>query len=181
MLMLADGLRWALRHWLLVSCLSTIVVTAWLNRCRLGDLGASLKWRYVPSRHTRKRILQTMRLLDRRLRFAELSRPSGATFSTWLRRQQTHLQTPREKEIGIAEFLQLADWAVYGVDDLEAAGSSADVEVSCRLVTQVFTLAELRKSATAFRNDRSAAAAASNRSKLNPSKLNSSNPEIAYS
>jgi hypothetical protein len=53
--------------------------------------------------------------------FAGLARPSGVTFTTWFRRQQPRIETCPETPLAVTEFLQLADWAAYGVDDLKTA------------------------------------------------------------
>ena len=176
MMLVADGAQWILRHWLFALTTSAVAVLAYVKRHRLADLGYTLTWQFFPAQNARGRVLQTMRLLERRLRFARLARPSGTTFTSWLRRQQIHLETRSETPLAVAEFLQLADWAVYGVDDLETAVMKADVESTCGQVTRLFTLAELRTSAIKYRLESNAPSAP-----LNPLNLNSSNPEVAYS
>jgi hypothetical protein len=176
LMLLADSAQWVLRHWLMALITSTIIAVVFMKRHQLADLGHTLTWRFVPARNARQRVLQTMRLLERRLCFVGLARPSGVTFTTWFRRQQTHPELRSEALSATAEFSQIADWALYGVDELEAALIKADVETVCRHVVRLFTLAELRKSAVHSRlelDDRS-----SNLKALN---LNSSNPEVAYS
>ena len=176
LMLLAGCAQWALRHWLIVLIISAIIAVVFRKRHQLADVGHTLAWRFVPAQNARQRVLQTMRLLERRLRFVGLARPSGVTFTTWFRRQQTHPELRSEALSTTAEFLQLADWALYGVDELEAALINADVEIVCRQLVRLFTLAELRKSAVHSRlelDERS-----SNLKALN---LNSSNPEVAYS
>lgn len=176
LMLLADCAQWVLRHWLMALITSAIVAVVFMKRQQLADLGYTLTSRFVPAQNARRRVLQTMHLLERRLRFVGLARPSGVTFTTWFRRQQTHPEMRPEARSATAEFLQLADWAVYGVDELEAALIKADVETVCRQVVQLFTLAELRKSTIRSRLELDARS-----STLKPLTLNSSNPKVACS
>ena len=172
----ANCAQWMLRHWMFVSITSVVFVMAFINRYRLADLGSTQKWRLFPARSSRGRVIQTMRLLERRFRFAGLARPSGVTFTTWFRRQQPRIETCPETPLAVNEFLQLADWAVYGVDDLKPAMTTADVETACGKFIRLFTLEKLQNSATKSRQATAAPSAS-----LNALNSNTSNPEIAYS
>ncbi|RLS40070.1 MAG: transglutaminase domain-containing protein [Planctomycetota bacterium] len=172
----ADCAQWMLRHWMFVSITSVVFVMAFINRYRLADLGSTQKWRLFPARSSRGRVIQTMRLLERRFRFAGLARPSGVTFTTWFRRQQPRIETCPETPLAVNEFLQLADWAVYGVDDLKTAMIAAEVETACGKFIRLFTLEKLQNSATKSRQATAAPSAS-----LNALNSNTSNPEIAYS
>lgn len=172
----ADCAQWILRHWVFVLTTSAVFAMAFINRYRLADLGLTQKWRFFPARNSRGRVIQTMRLLERRFRFAGLTRPSGVTFTTWFRRQQQCIETCPETPLADTEFLQLADWAVYGVDDLKPAMTTADVETACGKFIRLFTLEKLQNSATKSRQANAAPSAP-----LNSLNSNTSNPEIAYS
>lgn len=175
-MMLADCAQGILRHWLFALTTSIIGVAACLNRHRLTDLAYTLRWHFFPERNARGRVLQTMRLLELRLRLAGLARPSGTTFTSWLRKQKTHLKTRPETPLAIAEFLQLADWAAYSVDDPASTLMKSDAESTCGTVARLITLAELRNSAIKSRlNIRTPL------TPLNPLNSKSSNPEVAYS
>ena len=174
--MMADCAQWLLRHWLFVLTTSIIGVAAYVNHHRLADLGYTLTWNFFPERNARGRVVQTMRLLEHRLRFASLARPSGTTFASWLRKQKPHIETRPETSSAIAEFLQLTDWAAYSVDDLESTMMEADAESTCGLIIRLITLANLRNSAIKSRLNMK-----TRPTPLNPLNSKTSNPEVAYS
>lgn len=175
-MMMADCAQWIHRHWLFALTTSIVSVAAYVNRDRLADLGYTLTWHCFPERNARGRVLQTMRLLERRLRWASLARPSGATFTAWLRKQKTQLDTSPKASLAIAEFLQLADWAAYSVDDLESTWKHADAQSTCSMVTRFITLTELRNSAITSRLNIKTPPTPSN-----PLNSKSANPDVAYS
>jgi transglutaminase-like putative cysteine protease len=174
MLFLAECVHWMFRHWLYALATFTVAVMAWKSRRGLSDLSHTLMWRYFPTTNSRGRVVQTMRLLERRLRYAGLARPAGMTFSAWFRRRQTMLQTSTEDSTIVYDFMELADWAVYSPNGPEFSSGNTHVEHCCYRVTQWFTLTKLRDSAIESRFELPATTVS-----LNPLYLNSANPEIA--
>ena len=140
-LLASDCVHWMFRHWLLALTTFTGSALALVRRRWLSDQAHTLMWRFAPARSDRGRILQTVRLLDHRLRLARLPRPAGTTFSTWLRRQRASTETSS----ACCEFLPLADWAAYGADNLTIAVSPDDIENCCCRISRSCTLAQLQK------------------------------------
>jgi len=140
-LLASDCVHWMFRHWLLALTTLTGSALALVRRRWLSDQAHTLVWRLAPARSDRGRILQTVRLLDHRLRLARLPRPVGTTFPTWLRRQPVLTETSRAS----FEFLPLADWAAFGADCVSPAVLVDDIEDCCRQVLRSCTLAQLQK------------------------------------
>lgn len=141
MLLASDFVHWMFRHWFLVLTTFTVVALAFVRRRWIVDQTHTLVWRIAPARSVRGRILQTVQLLDHRLRLAGLPRPAGTTFSTWLRRQRASTETSS----ACCGFLPLAEWAAYGADNLTIAVSPDGIENCCSRISRSCTLAQLQK------------------------------------
>jgi len=149
--LIAAAARWILNHWLIMLLVSTAASTAFVKRRLLADRWNSVRWKIAPATTPRGRILQTVRLLDDRLRLAGQPRPSGMTLTKWLRQQLQH----NSASPVLSEFLNLADWAAYGNQNVSHAVSFEVTEKCCRRIRQEFTLVEFRRTVLSRRGLRS--------------------------
>jgi len=152
MLMIGGAARWILRHWLFVLVIFAAASTAFVKRRLLVDQWNSVVWRIAPSKTPRGRVLQTVRLLDHRLRLAGLPRPSAMTLTKWLR-QHSDLKSA---SVVTSEFLNLTDWANYGTDHDSQSVSLESIETCCRRISQDLALTEIQRVAMNHRGLRPA-------------------------
>jgi len=94
------------------ACLGLTVFACWLDRSRLQDWAACCVWRAFPAREPARRVLQTVRLLDRRRRRFGTAVPPGTTTRRRLSQAAGGLQEPARSRL--QRFLDCADWAAYG-------------------------------------------------------------------
>jgi protein-glutamine gamma-glutamyltransferase len=132
---------WMLAHWILVAGTSAAVLITYRRRRVLLDFVSTLVWNLAPARTARGRVLQTVRLMDLRLRCSGRQRPRHVTLSRWLRQQSDlKLLSP-----AISEFAQLADWAAFGESSAVNVPDTQKTEACCQSIRRELTLTRCRE------------------------------------
>jgi protein-glutamine gamma-glutamyltransferase len=131
---------WLFAHWLAVLLVLTGLLTAVLRRRHLLDALATLTWQLKPAPTARGRVLQTVRLVDRRLRFSGRTRPKNITLGRWLR-QQTELS---QLSPAMTAFATLTDWAAFGSHAVENEIETQEAEACCQSIRRNITLRNCR-------------------------------------
>jgi transglutaminase-like putative cysteine protease len=131
--------RGMVRRWLLVSALLLTVAAMFRFRRYLIDFVDTALWRLAPAKTPRGRILQTVRLMDRRLRYAGVPRPAGVTLGRWLRQQ------PRVNPDSnvFTQFINLADWAAFGEKDHANSPDASSTETCCLHIGRELKLSQV--------------------------------------
>lgn len=128
-------------HWIIsLSITAAILLSVWYRR-ELIDLICTWIWRLSPAATPRERILQTVRLVDRRLRYAGIPRHKGMTFERWLKSQQT----PVSFSPVLSQFADAASWAAFAPDTSRSVPN--DITNCCHQVQTELSLRNCRKAA----------------------------------
>ncbi len=117
-------LQFAWRHWFLSASSLAILTLCVHRRARLRDALQTVIWRVFPAADDRGRVQQTVRLVERRLALAGLSRPAHLTLKRWLG------ELPLQEPAAVQQLAALADAAAF--DELSwESGVPVDVRPQC--------------------------------------------------
>jgi hypothetical protein len=135
------------RHALEIGLLAVCCLTAFVRRRFLQDLLFTLHWNLTRSRALhRERVLQLVRLIDRRLALAGMTRQQSRTLRRWSRYECPDLLQPDLRRVA-----ELADWAAFSDAATKAPRLEFDLdeldELARRLRTRI--LRQLRPSSSA--------------------------------
>jgi protein-glutamine gamma-glutamyltransferase len=106
-----------LARWVLVVGLAVAGVAMWLARFVLLDRLLVAWWQVMPQRDIRGRLIQTIRLVDRRLTIDQQPRPPSCPPIKWYQKVSLPVAADRQSLLRLA---QLADWAAYAPANSEA-------------------------------------------------------------
>jgi hypothetical protein len=139
-------LQLAWKHWILSGSGLAVLVVCIHQRARVEDLLWTLVWRLVPASSARRRVQQTVRLVERRLVLAGLRRPAHLTLKRWLG------GLPLQQPAAVRQLAELADVAAFA-EFSEEAGRHDETHLICRqlqqqLSLQCFLLAAAHRRAT---------------------------------
>jgi hypothetical protein len=131
-------------HPFLVVAVALACLAAYRLRRDTIDVLRTLAWRMTSHRVSRRRVVQTLRLVERRARLAGRPRPSGQTPGRWCRAVSS--AEPAELRKDLERLVRLADWAVHAPDRPGARPpwSDQDIHTTCRRSVQVWTLRRFR-------------------------------------
>lgn len=145
MLMVAAG-ELVLRYWQVLSVLLLALSAMFILRRQLLDGLWTFCWGLFPAATERDRVLQTVRLIDRRLKYFGMPRPDGVTFTWWLR----SFPALRSAAPAIDEFAELANRAGFCPGAVSAGrlfpSESEKVEQCCRQISAQLTIHNCRRS-----------------------------------
>jgi protein-glutamine gamma-glutamyltransferase len=113
---------WLSGHWPLVMLAGAFAILAWWQRRRCLDAACVALWRWCPAQDARRRVLQTLRVVDYRLKLRRQARPVGCSPATWYQRLSPLPDTARSSLVQLA---QLADWAAYAPRQTPSPGGEA--------------------------------------------------------
>lgn len=134
---LATLWKWIAARPLASAAAAVLLAALILLRYRLLDAVATLAWSCFPARDWRRRTLATLRLIEQRARWGGRARPRGTSPGRWYR--------------GIApeaaEWLNLAEVALYASDRKAAPLPGPEVRSQCRRAAGLFTLGRFRRAA----------------------------------
>ncbi|HEV3144543.1 MAG TPA: transglutaminase domain-containing protein [Gemmataceae bacterium] len=130
---LAAAGRWAWRHTPQFVVALAAFGLIWWRRQRLLDRALMLSWRWLPARTWAGCIQQTIRILERRGRWANHSRDAHQTAARWLH------SMPAARTGEILEFGRMAEWAAYAPGHTPP-WTEARVRDVCGCVLQQWTL-----------------------------------------
>jgi hypothetical protein len=141
--LLAVG-QWAWVHaadLLLAMVVNGVLVAR--RRVMLDRLATLVYW-LSPDSDPRRRILSTLRLVERRARWAGLPRPPSLTLTRWYKPVLGN--NGDEPQAALEGLIRLADWAIHAPDGPGPAGppNVQDVRQSCRSAVRAWTLARFR-------------------------------------
>lgn len=115
------------------------------SRREILDRLATLTWSLAAWREpSRRGVLRTLRLVERRCRWAGRARPPGQTPSRWY--GSLAAAAPGELRADLERLIRLADWARYAPEDAAEflSGPEGDVATSCRRAVRGWSLARFR-------------------------------------
>jgi hypothetical protein len=128
--------QWMRRHAIVLGIGFTLCVLGLVKRQVLNDAIVTVMWSMRPARTVRGRVLQTARLIDRRLSCSGRPRPQHLTLIRWLRQQPDLNQLSP----AMTEFMSLADWAAFAEVDSESEVEKSAAEACCRKISRDLTL-----------------------------------------
>jgi hypothetical protein len=89
-------------------------------------------------------VLRTLKLIERRARWAGCPRPSGLTLARWY--IPVARQTPGELCVALEGLISLADWAIHAPDQIgfPPPGGRYSIYQTCRCAVKAWTLDRFR-------------------------------------
>lgn len=131
-------------HPFLVAAGTLACLAAYRFRRDMLDGIRTLAWRLTSHRAVRRRVVQTLRLVERRASWAGLPRASGQTPGRWCRAVASAERAEFRNDL--EQLIRLADWAVHAPDLPESPPPWADrdIHATCRRSVQVWTLRRFR-------------------------------------
>ena len=148
MIALKATLKWMLNHWRLSCTVIAVAVTGFLQRHVIQDRVSTAIWVLSASSDPRVRVLRTLQLLDSRLTSCELARPSGTTFSRWMKR----LPDVSANTNHLNDFLSFVELAAYGAEGVFSSLGTQRVNDCCTAVVREISLAHCLKAAALIRS-----------------------------
>ncbi|MGO9918617.1 MAG: transglutaminase domain-containing protein [Isosphaeraceae bacterium] len=135
---------WLVGHPLPVALLAAAGCGAIQIRGRLLDWVTTLVWLLSRRRTSRRWILQTLRLIDHRARWAGRPRPPQSTPQRWY--GALAATEPAETRRELERLVRLADWALYcpGPSAAPTSWSSRDIESTCWRAVRIWTLSRFQ-------------------------------------
>ena len=141
---LAEAGRWARRH--AVAVLAAIVGLVGVVFCRhiLLDRLATIALGIIPEPDSRRFVMQTLKLIERRARWAGCSRPLGLTLARWY--FPVARRAPGEPRVALEGLIGLADWAIHAPyePELLSPDSRYSIHQICQCAVKVWTLDRFR-------------------------------------
>ena len=128
-------------NWLSLSVLVIACFGLFLYRRHVFDFLATQYWHFAGRHNERACLFCTIRLLERRYRWAGKNRPIGTTLARWLR----SLSETREGDV-LYQLAALADRALYQPTAKDNAGTETVSHV-CREVVREWTIQRFKKGA----------------------------------
>ncbi len=129
--------HWASRHLVALSIAVVVLTFVWFRRREWMDAIAVRLWVWFPGQTWREQIRRTVRVLERRGRWAGVPRSERQTVCAWLQNEDANL----------ARLTRMAEWAAYAPDVLPPWPEN-DVTNVCRRVLQEWTHAKWRDAKT---------------------------------
>jgi len=123
----------AWKHWIFSGSGLAVLVICIYQRVRLEDALRTLVWRLVSASSGRRRVQQTVRLVERRLALAGLRRPAHLTLKRWL--GGLPLQQPHAVRL-LAELADMAAFAEFP----EEAQRRDETSLLCNQLQQQLSL-----------------------------------------
>jgi protein-glutamine gamma-glutamyltransferase len=142
---LAGAGSWAQRHAALVLATAVGLMVVVLRRHILLDRLATIAFGLIPEPNSRRFVMRTLKLIERRARWAGCPRPPGLTLGRWY--FPVARQTPGEPRVALEGLIALADWAIHAPDrpDAPPPGSRYDIQQTCQCAVKAWTLVRFRQ------------------------------------
>ena len=136
--------QWLAIHSWQVGGLTFITLLLLVFRKRALDWTLTLVWHWLPARSWRNRTLQTLRLLERRARWAGLPRPSYVTLFQWY--DQDVSNESDESRQCLISWIRIVEWALYAPQEMEKPLPRPEPEILdvCRSMVQQWNVRKLR-------------------------------------
>lgn len=133
--------RWASRHVTALTIAAIVLTFVWLRRREWMDAIAVRVWVWFPGRTWREQIRRTIRVLERRGRWAGRPRPPRQTVLAWVR------NSVAGEDANLAQLTRMTEWAAYS-PDVSPPWPETDVTNVCRRVLGEWTHAKWRNAKT---------------------------------
>ena len=117
-------------HPLALAFALATLAAAGASRRRIASALVVLVWRIECRGEPRRRILATLRLLERRARIAGRRRPAGSTLRSWYRSLAANADETTRRAVD--DLLRMADWALYSPSAGRACATWRSDEVGQR-------------------------------------------------
>jgi hypothetical protein len=118
-----------------------------MKRHAIHDRISTAIWVLSASADPRARVVRTLQLIDTRLALSRLARPSGMTFSRWIKRlPDLSTETPH-----LNDFLRLVELAAYGTKESFSSIERQHIVDCCTAILREISLAKCQKSAEQLR------------------------------
>ena len=141
---LTAAARWARGHGTLLLAVIVGVTVLALRRRQLLDRLATIALGLAPRSDPRRFVMRTLKLIERRARWAGCPRPPGLTLARWY--FPVARQAAGEHGAALEGINRLADWATHAPDlpGLGAPMGGNNIQQSCREAVRAWTLARFR-------------------------------------
>lgn len=144
---LRTALKWLLSHWLLTLTVTAVTAAGIFKRHAIHDRISTAIWLLSASADPRVKVVRTLQLLDSRLVWSRLARPSGMTFSRWIKRlPDLSTETPH-----LNDFLRLVELAAYGTRKSFSSIDRQHIVDCCAAILREISLAKCQKTAERLR------------------------------
>jgi len=120
-----------MNHPVVVTEVALAAVVAFVCRRRIARTLASLAWRLEFRGAPRRRVVATLRLLERHARIAGRRRPVGITPRRWYPEACVAIDGPTRQSLD--GFLRMADWAIFAPPELPPPEISVEIGARCRV------------------------------------------------
>ena len=140
-------LKWIFGHWLLSLTAIVVTITSFLKRHTIYDRVSTAICVMRVSADPGIRVLRTLQLLDSRLAWCGLTRPTGTTFSRWMKR----LPDVSRNTHHLNEFLRCVELAAYGAENALSLLETQQINDCCDAVVREISLTHCQKAATLIR------------------------------
>ncbi len=116
-----------------------------IRRRDVLDRLATIAIGLAPGHDPRRCVLRSLRLIERRARWAGRPRPSGLTLSRWY--LPVAFGAAGEPRCALEGLVRFADWAAYAPDgpELPATATEDDIRRTCRSAVGAWTLSRFRQ------------------------------------
>lgn len=122
--------RWVAAHWIASLAACIVLAMARWRRDDLKDAWTLLCWRLWPAAESRARVMQTLRVVDTRLKLARQGRPRGCPPVAWFRKIALPSELERRSLVALA---RLADWAAFAPgESTTSPGDFVEADSLCR-------------------------------------------------
>lgn len=140
---------WTRLHAVSIAGLVAGLLALWRFRWEAADAAITLGWWAGAGRSARHRVLETLRLLERRFGMAGRARPPGLTPLRWLNLHATAV--PAVYRADLSQLAALANWAAYAPErKAETHWNQEALSGICRRLGWKLTARRLRHAARAF-------------------------------
>ncbi|QJW97046.1 transglutaminase domain-containing protein [Frigoriglobus tundricola] len=139
---LAAGAAWVGAHGVELLLAALAAAIAWVRRRHIYDASVVWVWHWWPGRTWRDHVRRTVRVLERRGRWAGRPRDERQTTGAWLRRAGAQSARPDDFD----RLAVLAEWAAYA-PEVPPPWSEGDVRNVCRRALEGWPLWRWREAA----------------------------------
>jgi hypothetical protein len=139
----AAAMRWARGHAAALLGAAFVLGGLVTRRREVLDGLATIAIRLAPGRDPRRRVLRSLRLIERRARWAGRPRPSGRTLSRWY--LPVAGRAAGEPGRALEGLVRFADWAAHAPAGPESRATDDEIRRTCRSALRAWTLGRFRR------------------------------------
>jgi protein-glutamine gamma-glutamyltransferase len=150
---LSVAAKWAINHTAGLLAAAVVLAGLVLRRRDVLDRLATVAIAFAPGCGSRRRVMQCLKLIERRARWAGHPRPTGLTLSRWY--LPVAGRAAGDAGLALACLVRLADWAVHAPEELgpSAPATEDDIRQTCRSAVRAWTLSQFRRTTSSPRKE----------------------------